>query len=92
MQSEFVIALAAAATLMFTVFSAFVGILIRTVRRNTRADDKLDSLVESVRQLVADKEKVHTAILEQMRYDRDATDRRLRFMEEWFMKGGHLKP
>lgn len=90
--SELLIAITSAAGVMFTVFSAFVGILIRTVRRNTRSEDKIDSLVEAVQRLVQDKEKVHAAMLDQMRYDRDATDRRLRFMEEWFMKGGHLKP
>lgn len=65
----------------------------------TKVEDKLDTLVTQITKLVEDKEKthaeirseelrMHAEILEQMRADRDATDRRLRFIEEWFMKQG----
>ena len=63
-------------------------ILVRGAVKWTRTEDKLGMLVDDVRQLVADKDKVHAEILEQMRLDRDNTDRRLRFIEEFWMQRG----
>jgi hypothetical protein len=42
---------------------------------------QLKNIVEDIRALVADKDRTHTEILEQMREDRKATDRRLRWLE-----------
>jgi len=63
-------------------------ILVRGAVKWTRTEDKLSTLVDDVRELVEQKDKVHAAMLEQMRVDRDATDKRLRFIEEWFMTSG----
>jgi len=77
---------------ILTVFSVLLTpilvILIRGAVKWTRTEDKLGMLVDDVRQLVADKDKVHAEILEQMRLDRDNTDRRLRFIEEFWMQRG----
>jgi hypothetical protein len=71
-----------------------LAILLRGAIKWTRTEDKLATLVEDVRELIADKDRVHAEILEQMRVDRDATDRRLRYVEQWFMDQGFrsLKP
>ena len=66
-------------------------ILVRGAIKWTRTEDKLSVLVDDVRELIDEKDKVHAELLEQMRYDRDATDRRLRFVEEWFMRAGQSK-
>lgn len=63
-------------------------LLVRGAVKWTRTEDRLGELVTDVRQLVDAKEKVHSEMYAQMRLDRDATDRRLRFVEEWFMRGG----
>lgn len=65
-----------------------LAILIRGAVKWTRTEDKLAELVGDVRQLIADKDKVHGEILEQMRVDRDATDKRLRYIEEFWMDAG----
>lgn len=78
-------------------------ILIRGAIKWTHAEDKLGQLVEDVRKLVEDKEKahselamsmnkVHAELLEQMREDRRATDARLRFIEEAWMRNGNSYP
>lgn len=80
------------AAIMLTVVSVLLlpalAILIRGAVKWTRTEDKLAELVGDVRQLIADKDKVHGEILEQMRVDRDATDKRLRYVEQWFMDQG----
>lgn len=62
--------------------------LIKGANRWGRTEQKLENLIEGVRKLVEDKDKIHHEILETMRNDREATDRRLRFMEEYWMKKG----
>lgn len=66
-------------------------ILVRGAIKWTRTEDQLGTLVSDVRELVDTKDKVHTAMLDQMRVDREATDRRLRFIEEWFMRAGNYE-
>ncbi len=62
--------------------------LAKGASRWARTETHLETLIGEVRQLVQDKDKTHEEMLEQMRVDRDATDRRLRFMEEWYMRRG----
>lgn len=79
-------------TVVLAVFSVLLipllAVLIRGAVKWTRTEDKLSVLVDDVRQLMTDKDKVHSEILEQMRMDRDATDRRLRYIEEFWMDQG----
>lgn len=74
-------------------------ILVRGAIKWTRTEDKLGTLVEQVRQLIAGKDrahqeiivntaKIHAEFMEQMRADREATGRRLRFTEEAWMRLG----
>lgn len=57
-------------------------LLVRVTRALTRSEDKLNEVIKDVGRLVADKDKVHQEMYAQMRLDRDATDRRLRWLEE----------
>lgn len=65
-----------------------LAILMRGVVRLSRNEQKLDTLIKSVEKLVIDKDKTHQAMLEQMREDRSATNRRLEYLERiWISRG-----
>ena len=51
----------------------------------TRTDDRLTDLVEDVESLIRKSDKMQSEILNQMTYDREATNKRLRFIEEYWM-------
>lgn len=74
--------------LMFVVFGALLRLLSKSIKRQVEVDDKIDGLVEDVERLVIDKDKVHMSMFEQMKSDRDATDKRLRYLEEFWMSAG----
>lgn len=61
--------------------------LVRGAIKWTRVETKLDVLLDRMADLVKDQDKIHGAMLDQMKVDRDATDKRLRFIEEWWMRG-----
>lgn len=79
-------------TVALMVFSVLLlptlAIMVRGAVKWTRTEDKLAELVGDVRELVGNEEKVHAEMLAQMRSDRDVTDKRLRFIEEFFMRRG----
>lgn len=56
--------------------------------RWTKVETQLERLLEDVKELVDNKERDHAAMMEQMRNDRVATDRRLRWLEEHLWKRG----
>ncbi len=80
--------LTAALTVVSVLLIPALIILVRGAIKWTRTEDKLSQLVDDVRQLMQDKDRVHAEMLAQMRLDRDATDKRLRFIEEFFMRKG----
>lgn len=80
-----------ALTLIFLVMSAMLGTLVRVVAKWTRTEDKISNLAEDMQDLVKDKDRVHSEMLAQMREDRSATDRRLRWLEEHLWRGGSPK-
>jgi biopolymer transport protein ExbB/TolQ len=43
---------------------------------------------DAMKTVVKEQGRIHSEIYEQMRVDRDATDKRLRFLEEYWMKRG----
>lgn len=75
-------------SLIFTVMCILLGVLIRLVVRFTRTEDKLNEVVADVEKLVADKDKVHAAMLSQMADDRAANNQRLRWLEERYWGKG----
>ena len=78
-----------------SIIISFIGVVLvplfvlmyRGIVKWTRVESKLDELVKDMRDIVADKEKIHGAIFTQMSEDRKATDRRLRWLEENLWKG-----
>lgn len=65
-----------------------LAILIRGAVKWTRTEDRLGELVDDVRALVEDQDKTHAELLALMRSDREGFDRRLRFVEEFWMSRG----
>lgn len=65
-----------------------LAVLLRGAVKWTRTEDQLGELVRDVRELVEQQDKMHATIFDQIRTDREATDRRLRFLEEIFMRLG----
>lgn len=63
-------------------------LMVRTAMRWTRTEDKLTAVVENLERMLTESDKVHNAMYSQMANDRDVTDKRLRFIEEWFMRRG----
>jgi methionine salvage enolase-phosphatase E1 len=66
-----------------------VILLFRIAVKWTKTEDKLDIIAEDLKEIVADKNRVHQEITQQMTDDRKATDRRLRWLEEHIWKTGH---
>lgn len=64
------------------VFIPLLIMLYRGIVKWTRVEDKLNELVTDMKQIVADKDATHRDLISQMGRDRDATDRRLRWLEE----------
>jgi len=78
------------------ILAVIVGILIpllvfivRGAIKWTRVEEKMDHVIKNLAHIVEDKDRVHNEIYTQMREDRAATDRRLRWLEEnlWNKKG-----
>lgn len=64
------------------VFIPLLITLIRVTVKWTKVEAKLDELARDMRDLVESKDKVHTDMIRSMSEDRDATNRRLRWLEE----------
>lgn len=59
-----------------------IVLLFRVVVNATRLEDKVQNIADDLTELVKDKDKTHAEILTQMREDRQATNQRLRWLEE----------
>lgn len=74
----------------FTLILTFISVIgaptlvfsLRISAKWTRVEARLEELVRNMAKLVDDKDKVHLAIQSEIRDDRAATDRRLRWLEE----------
>jgi hypothetical protein len=81
-----------ASLLLSVIVFMVVPLIVAVIRSNVRwskVEGKvdtvirdLDRMVKSQEKLVEDKDKVHSAMLDTIRDDRRATDRRLRWLEE----------
>lgn len=65
-----------------------IALMINVSMKWTRAQARIESLTEDVRELVVNKERTHAEMLQQMREDRNATDKRLRWLEEYLWRYG----
>ncbi|SRR6266581_7115988 len=70
------------------MFGTAVVLLVKVVRIMTKHEDKIDEVAIDLKEIVAAKSADHAAMLDQMSNDRQATDTRLRFLEEWHMRNG----
>lgn len=61
---------------------ALVAYLIKGAARWARTEERLEDLIMDVKKLVADKDEAHKLIMETLKDDREATNRRLRWLEE----------
>lgn len=69
------------------VIIPLIVLLVRITQKWTRVEGKLETLANNMDKLVKDKDAIHTEMISQMRDDRKATDRRLRWLEEHLWKG-----
>lgn len=70
-------------------------LMVRAAIKWTKTESALENVVEDFKELVKNESKVHGEILETVRQNREASDnqmdsldKRLRFMEEYWMKRG----
>lgn len=77
-----------AITILAILLIPAIGLLIRIVVKWTRTEARLEDLADDMRKLVNDKDQTHREMLGQMREDRQATDRRLRWLEEYLWRRG----
>jgi hypothetical protein len=75
-------------SLLFLVLTTLLGVTVRATVKWTRSQDRIQMLADDMKELIVDKDKVHNEMLAQMREDRSATDRRLRWLEEHLWHGG----
>lgn len=57
-------------------------LMFRAAMKWTRVEDQLNNVADDLKALIVDKDKTHAEMLQQMREDRNATNRRLRWLEE----------
>ena len=76
-------------SVMSVILIPLFAVIIRMTIRWTTVETSLAALTSDMRELVQNKEQVHASMLESMREDRKATDRRLRWLEEnvWNQQG-----
>lgn len=68
-------------TVIAVVLIPFLVFVVRKLIHDARMEAKLDTAIQDLAELVKNKDATHAAMLEQMKYDRDATDRRLQNLE-----------
>lgn len=71
-----------ALSILSVILIPLLVVLVRVVQKATRLEVNQEQISASLVSLVQDKDKVHAAMLNQMRDDRRATDQRLRWLEE----------
>lgn len=74
-------------SILSVVLIPLLVVLVRVVQKATRLEVKQEQIADSLVSLVRDKDKVHAAILDQMKEDRRVANARLRWLEEYIWKG-----
>lgn len=83
--------LLSALTLIFLVMSATLGFVMRAVTRLVRTEVRLENLGKDMSELVVGKDKTHAEMLSMMTHDREASDTRLRYLEEARWEQGRVR-
>jgi hypothetical protein len=84
----------------FTILLSFVGVIgiptltfvVRATIKWTRVEDRLEVISNKLIDIVKDKDETHQEMLRQMREDREATNRRLRWLEENIWNARNPRP
>ncbi|HEY6020027.1 MAG TPA: hypothetical protein VIY48_09035 [Candidatus Paceibacterota bacterium] len=72
-------------TLLIAFMSMLTGLFVYIVKgayRWARTEEKLEEVVKQLKAIVDDKDEAHRLIHQTLRDDREATNRRLRWLEE----------
>lgn len=72
-------------TLLIAFMSLLGGVFVYIVKgafRWARTEERLEELIKQVSKVVEDKDEAHRIIFETIKDDREATNRRLRWLEE----------
>lgn len=74
------------AEIILSVIAVLMIPLIRLIwgagRKQQQIEDKQVELIKNMEKLIADKDAVHREIIQTIREDREATNKRLRWLEE----------
>lgn len=82
--------LALAVSILGIIVIPLLILLFRIAIKWKGLEDRLNNVVQDLGDIVKDKDKIHSEMLAQMREDRKATDRRLRWLEENLWSGRRL--
>jgi hypothetical protein len=83
------IVISAISVIFIPLLAWVMRLLIRGTQKWTNTENAVAGLVEEMKKLVADKDRTHAAMLEQMKEDRTATNRRLEFLERLWIERGN---
>lgn len=73
--------LSAMMTILGVMLIPLMAMAVRGLVKWTKSEVQLTQVAKDLAALVEDKDKTHAAMQEQMKYDRDATNRRLEWLE-----------
>lgn len=86
-------------TLALSFIAVILGplfvLIFRLTIGATRLSDRVVNIEQDLKDLVSEKDKTHQLLLSQMKDDRQATDRRLRWLEQnlWrYFRNGNANP
>jgi len=57
-------------------------LIVRSAVKWAKLESRVEEVIADVKELIGQKDKFHAALVDQMKSDREATDRRLRWLEE----------
>jgi hypothetical protein len=69
--------------LLFTVGTVTLGVVVRIVARSARDEQRLQTVIRDMGELVRDNADTHRELAGQMREDRHATNERLTYLERY---------
>lgn len=79
--------LALAVSFMGIIVIPTLILVVRAAIRWKGVEDRMNSVANDLGDIVRDKDRIHAEMIAQMREDRKATDRRLRWLEENLWSG-----
>lgn len=71
----------AALALIIAILGGVLKYVMNRVKESAITHERLNQIGRDIQKLVADKDKTHAEILEQIKFDRNATNERLTYLE-----------